>query len=81
MINCTSRSYKLVNANVKLNKRLIKAKEEIDSLKKMNKDAQAKISQLKDHQINLNDKVRFLEKDAFDRDGFKKALEEKKSKT
>ena len=28
-------------------------------------------------QIILNDKVRFLEKDAFDRDGFKKALEEK----
>ena len=43
----------------------------------MNEDAQAEISQLKNHQTTLNDKVRFLEKDAFDRDGFKKALEEK----
>ena len=42
----------------------------------MNKDAQAEISQLKNYQTILNDKVRFLEKDVFDRDGFKKALEE-----
>ena len=41
----------------------------------MNEDAQAEISQLKDHQTTLNDKVRFLEKDAFDRDGFKKAFD------
>ena len=26
--------------------------------------------------MTLNDKVRFLDKDAFDKDGFKKALEE-----
>ena len=43
----------------------------------MNKDAQVEISQLKNHQTTLTNKVRFLEKDAFDREGFKKALEEK----
>ena len=52
------------------------AQEKVDSLKKMNEDAQAEICQLKNHQTTLNDKVRFLEKDAFDRDGFKKAFEE-----
>ena len=67
-------SYKFVNTNVKLNNKLIKAQEEVDSLKKINEDAQVEINQLKSHQIILNDKVRFLEKDAFDRDGFKKAL-------
>ena len=41
----------------------------------MNEDAQAEISQLKDYQTTLNDKVRFLEKDAFVRDGVKKVLE------
>ncbi|GFY88186.1 hypothetical protein Acr_06g0001260 [Actinidia rufa] len=39
----------------------------------MNEDA----SQLKILRTTMNDNVRFLEKDAFDRDGFKKALEEK----
>ena len=37
----------------------------------------AKISQLKNHQTTLIDKMRFLKKNAFERDGFKKALEEK----
>ena len=69
-------SYKLANYNVKLGKRLKKAQEEVDSLKKMNEDAQAEISQLKNHQTTLNDKVRFLKKYAFNRDGFKKSLEE-----
>ena len=32
---------------------------------------------MKTHQITLNDKARFLEKDVFDRDGYEKALEEK----
>ena len=76
MINCIKQSYKLANANVKLGKRLKKAQEEVDSLKKMNEDAQAEISQLKNHQTTLNDKVRFLKKYAFNRDGFKKSLEE-----
>ena len=52
------------------------ALEEVESLKKVNEDAQAEISQLKNHRT-LTDKVRFLKKDAFDREGFKKALEEK----
>ena len=37
-------SYKLANANVKLNKKLIKAQEEVDSLKKINEYAQAEIN-------------------------------------
>ena len=69
-------SYKLTDAKVKLGKRLKDALEEVESLKKVNEDAQAEISQLKNHRT-LTDKVRFLEKDAFDREGFKKALEEK----
>ena len=32
---------------------------------------------MKNHRTTLTDKVRFLKKDAFDREGFKKALEEK----
>ena len=77
MINCIKQSYKLANANVKLDKRLKKAQEKVYSLKKMNEDALAKISQLKNHQRALTDKVKFTKKDAFKRDEFKKALEEK----
>ncbi|GFZ20562.1 hypothetical protein Acr_28g0012670 [Actinidia rufa] len=73
-------SYKLANSNVKLSKRLKEALEEVDSLKKVNDDTQVEISQLKNHRKTLTDKVRFLEKDAFDRGGFKKALEDKVQK-
>ncbi|PSS17557.1 Myosin-9 like [Actinidia chinensis var. chinensis] len=73
-------SYKLANSNVKLSKRLKEALEEVDSLKKVNDDTQVEISQLKNHRTTLTDKVRFLEKDAFDREGFKKALEDKVQK-
>ncbi|GFZ19357.1 pleiotropic drug resistance 2 [Actinidia rufa] len=73
--------YKLANSNVKLSKRLKEALEEVDSLKKMNDDTQVEISQLKNHHRTiLIDKVRFLDKDAFDREGFKKALEDKVQK-
>ena len=54
-----------------------KALEEADSLKRVNVDAQAETSQLKKHRITLTDKIKFLEKDAIDRDGFKKAVEGK----
>ena len=37
-------SYKLTDVNIKLGKRLKKALEEVDSLKKMNKDAQEEIN-------------------------------------
>ncbi|GFZ21638.1 NB-ARC domain-containing disease resistance protein [Actinidia rufa] len=73
-------SYKLANSNVKLSKRLKEVLEEVDSLKKVNDAAQVETSQLKNHQTTLTDKVRFLEKDAFDREGFKKTLEDKVQK-
>ncbi|GFZ21639.1 hypothetical protein Acr_29g0008010 [Actinidia rufa] len=73
-------SYKLVNSNMKFGKRLKEALEEVDSLKKENDDTQIEISQLKNHRTTLTDKVRFLEKYAFDREGFKKALEDKVQK-
>ena len=57
-----------------------KAQEEVDFLKKMNEDDQAEISQLKNHQTIMIDKVRFLKKDAFGKYGFKKTLAEKNLK-
>ena len=60
-----------------MSKRLKETLEEVDSLKKVNEDDQVEISQLKNHQATLTDKVRFLEKDAFNKEGFKKAFEEK----
>ena len=62
---------------MKLSKRLEETLDEINSLKKVNEDDQVEISQLKNHQTTLTNKVRFLEKDAFDREVFKKALEDK----
>ena len=70
-------SYKLTDVNFKLGKRLKNALEEVNLLKKMNKDAQAQINQLKNQRTTLTDKVIFLQEDAFDRDGFKMALEQK----
>ena len=49
-------------------------------MKRKNIDAQAEVSQLKTHKLTLSDKVKFLENGAYDREGFKKALEDKVQK-
>ncbi|GFZ21725.1 hypothetical protein Acr_29g0008870 [Actinidia rufa] len=70
-------SYKLVEVKMKLSKKLKEALKEIDSLRLVNEDAKVEINQLKSYQMTLLDKVRFLKKDASDREEFKKILEEK----
>ena len=54
--------------------------DEVEVLRKENIDSQAEVSQLKTHRLTLSDKVKFLKNDAHDREGFKKALENKVQK-
>ena len=72
--------YRLTKVNVKLGTKLKKVVDEVEVLKKENIDAQAEVSQLKTHRLTLSDKVKLFEKDAYNREEFKKALEEKVKK-